>query len=70
MTNEELQKKLTLVQTNLNEANKKKDNILINKYISELNELWKKASVEMLKNAEYGGWYTPDSSSSSESFDL
>jgi len=42
MTNEELQKKLTLVQTNLNEANKKKDNILINKYISELNELWVK----------------------------
>ena len=70
MTNEELQKKLTLVQTNLNEANKKKDNILINKYISELNEIWKKASVEMLKNAEYGGWYTPDSSSSSESLDL
>jgi len=70
MTNEELQKKLTLVQTNLNEANKKKDNILINKYVSELNTLWEKASVEMLKNAEEGGWYTPDSSSSSESLDL
>ena len=70
MTNEELQKKLTLVQTNLNEANKKKDNILINKYVSELNALWEKASVEMLKNAEKCGWYTPDSSSSSESLDL
>ena len=70
MTNEELQKKLTLVQTNLNEANKKKDNILINKYVSELNALWEKASVEMLKNAEKGGWNTPDIYSSSESLDL
>ena len=49
---------------------KKKITFLSTKYVSELNELWGKASVEMLKNAEYGGWYTPDSSSSSESLDL
>ena len=70
MTNEELQKKLTYLQTKLSKAHKEDDVHLINKYISELNELWKKASVEMLKNAEYGGWYTPDGSSSSESLDL
>tara|TARA_R110002020_G_scaffold221685_3_gene429812 strand:+ start:387 stop:575 length:189 start_codon:yes stop_codon:yes gene_type:complete len=62
MTNEELQKKLELLQTKLSEANRENDTERINKYVDELNALWDKASVEMLKNAEAGGFYTPDKS--------
>jgi len=62
MTNEELQKKLTTLKNKLSEANNNNDKKLINKYVDELNELWDKASVEMLKNAEGGGWYIPDKS--------
>jgi len=62
MTNEELQKKLELLQTKLSKANRENDTERINKYVDELNALWDKASVEMLKNAEDGGWYTPDKS--------
>ena len=58
MTNEELQEKLESLKIQLNEANIKKDTKLINKYVSELNKLWEKASVEMLKNAENSGWYS------------
>ncbi|MDB3870629.1 hypothetical protein N9322_01615 [bacterium] len=57
MTNEELQKKLTLLQTKLSKAHKENDIELIHKYVGELNDLWGKASVEMLKNAEADGIY-------------
>ena len=62
MTNEELQEKLNNLKNKLSEANRNNDKNLINKYVDELNELWDKASVEMLKNAENGGWYIPDKS--------
>jgi len=60
MTNTELQEKLELLKNKLNEANLKNETTLINKYVAELNKLWEEASVEMLKNAERSGWYTPD----------
>jgi len=62
MTNEELQEELSLLKTKLKEANEKNDSDLISRYVNELNDLWGKASVEMLKNAEEGGWYSPDKS--------
>jgi len=62
MTNEELQEKLNSLKNKLSEANQNNDKKLINKYVDELNELWDKASVTMLKNAENGGWYIPDKS--------
>tara|TARA_B100001564_G_scaffold272913_1_gene234612 strand:- start:682 stop:870 length:189 start_codon:yes stop_codon:yes gene_type:complete len=62
MTNEELQEQLSLLKTKLKEANEKNDSDLISRYVNELNDLWGKASVEMLKNAEEGGWYSPDKS--------
>ena len=62
MTNEELQEKLNSLKNKLSKANQNNDKKLINKYVDELNELWDKASVTMLKNAENGGWYIPDKS--------
>ena len=60
MTNEELQKKLDLLKTKLSKANRENDTVRIGKYVDELNALWDKASVEMLKNAELGGMYKRD----------
>ena len=57
MTNEELQIELTLLQTKISKANEDKNVELINKYVGELNKLWSRASVEMLKNAEADGIY-------------
>ena len=54
MTNEELQEKLNNLKNKLSEANRNNDKNLINKYVDELNELWDKASVEMLRNAKDG----------------
>tara|TARA_R110001583_G_C5339732_1_gene379318 strand:+ start:234 stop:422 length:189 start_codon:yes stop_codon:yes gene_type:complete len=62
MTNDELQKKLDLLKTKLSKANRENDTELIDKYVDELNALWEEASIEMLKNAEDGGFYTPDKS--------
>tara|TARA_R110000824_G_scaffold17221_1_gene70218 strand:- start:1499 stop:1687 length:189 start_codon:yes stop_codon:yes gene_type:complete len=62
MTNEELQNKLNLLQTKLSKATRENDTVLIGKYVDELNSLWDKASIEMLKNAEKYGDYTPDNS--------
>ncbi len=62
MTNEELQKKLDLLKTKLSKATRENNTELIDKYVDELNSLWDKASIDMLKNAEKGGWYTPDKS--------
>ena len=62
MTNEELQEKLESLTTKLKEANRENDKELINKYVDALNELWDKASVDMIKNAKEGGWYIPDKS--------
>jgi len=59
MTNQELQEKLTLLQTKLSKANKENNTDLIHKYVKELNDLWDKASVEMLNNAEEAGLYQP-----------
>ena len=53
MTNEELHNKLS-------KANRENDTERINQYVDELNALWDKASVEMLKNAEKDGVYRPD----------
>ena len=36
--------------------------ISTNYYLDLLNGLWKEASVEMLRNAEKAGMYTPDKS--------
>ena len=63
MTNEELQKKLDLLKTKLSKATKENDTELVDRYVDELNALWDKASVDMLKNAEKYGNYTPDKSS-------
>ena len=60
MTNEELQETLSLLKSKLKEAHQKNDEKLISRYVQELNELWDKASIEMLRNAEDGGWYIPD----------
>ena len=60
MTNEELQKKLDLLKTKLSKATRENNTELIDKYVDELNALWDKASVEMLKNAEKDGIYRPD----------
>ena len=62
MTNEELQKKLDLLKIKLSKATKENDKELIDKYVYELNSLWDKVSIEMLRNAEKGGWYIPDKS--------
>ena len=62
MTNEELQEKLTLLQTKLSKANEENNTELIHQYVNELNLLWDKASVEMLKNAENNGLYSRDNS--------
>ena len=61
MTKEELQKKLDLLRNKLSEANKMGDVELIDKYVDELNDLWDKASVEMLENAKKDGIYPYDS---------
>jgi methanogenic corrinoid protein MtbC1 len=61
MTNEELQKKLDLLRNKLSEANKIGDIELIDKYVDELNDLWDKASLEMLENAKKDGIYPYDS---------
>ena len=42
--------------------NKENNQQLVDRYVDELNDLWDKASVEMLKNAEKYGDYTPDKS--------
>ena len=60
MTNKELQEKLDSVKNKLEKAHKANNKDKINYYVNLLNELWKEASVEMLKNAEDGGFYTPD----------
>tara|TARA_R100000900_G_scaffold29221_1_gene22975 strand:- start:204 stop:392 length:189 start_codon:yes stop_codon:yes gene_type:complete len=60
MTNEELQEMLSLLKSKLKEAHKKNDEKLIGECVGELNKLWDKASIEMLQNAENGGWYIPD----------
>ena len=60
MTNQELQEKLTLLQTKLSKANELNDTKLIKKYVEQLNNLWDEASIEMLKNAEKDGVYKPD----------
>jgi|10_taG_2_1085330.scaffolds.fasta_scaffold08185_7 RNase P subunit RPR2 len=62
MTNKELQAKLESLKTKLSEANRENDKELINQYVDELNKLWDKASVEMVKNAKEGGWHIPDKS--------
>ncbi len=58
MTNEELQKKLNLLKSKLQKANKENNLELTDKYVDELNALWDEASVEMLKNAKKDGIYT------------
>lgn len=62
MTNEELQEKLESLKSKLSKANKENNQQLVDRYVDELNDLWDKASVEMLKNAEKYGDYTPDKS--------
>ena len=58
MTNKELQEKLDTLKGKLSKANRENNTELIDRYVDELNELWDKASVEMLRNAEDGGLYT------------
>ena len=62
MTNEELQEKLNDVKKKLKKAHKENNEEKILYYVTLLNNLWKEASVEMLKNAEDAGMYTPDKS--------
>ena len=62
MTNEELQEKLDSIKNKLKKAHKDNNEEQINYYVNLLNDLWKEASVEMLKNAEKSGMYTPDKS--------
>tara|TARA_R100000908_G_C3615945_1_gene63801 strand:+ start:263 stop:448 length:186 start_codon:yes stop_codon:yes gene_type:complete len=59
MEKEDLYKKLDTIQANLKESYSIKDVDKINYYISELNKLWKKASVEMLNNAGKDGYFKP-----------
>jgi len=60
MTNEELQKELNSVKQKLEKAHKDNDEKKIIYYVTLLNDLWEKASIDMLKNAENAGMYTPD----------
>mgnify|MGYP003627955561 FL=1 len=62
MTNEELQEKLNDVKKKLKKAHKENNEEKILYYVTLLNDLWKEASVEMLKNAEDAGMYTPNKS--------
>jgi len=62
MTNEELQEKLNDVKKKLKKAHKENNEEKILYYVTLLNDLWEEASVEMLKNAEDAGMYTPDKS--------
>ena len=62
MTNEELQQQLDEVIDKLKKAHQNKNHKQISKYIKKLNNLWKIASVTMLKNAEDAGLYSPDNS--------
>ena len=45
-------KKLDLLKSKLSKANKENDVELVDKCVDELNSLWDKASVDMLKNSE------------------
>jgi len=56
MTNEELNKKLEAIKTALDKAHKEGNTDKIDYYVKGLNELWGKASVEMLKNAAKDGF--------------
>jgi|TARA_R110000803_G_scaffold206765_1_gene274227 hypothetical protein len=60
MKNEELQKKLDVVTHKLEKAHEEKNEEKILYYVTILNNLWQEASVDMLKNAERGGWYNPE----------
>ena len=60
MKNEELQKKLNVVTHKLEKAHEEKNEEKILYYVTILNNLWQEASVDMLKNAERGGWYNPE----------
>tara|TARA_R110000744_G_scaffold74764_1_gene149122 strand:- start:1917 stop:2099 length:183 start_codon:yes stop_codon:yes gene_type:complete len=60
MKNEELQKKLDVVTHKLEKAHEEKNEEKILYYVTILNNLWQEASVDMLKNAEQGGWYNPE----------
>ncbi len=62
MTNKELQKKLKSLKEKLKLAHDKNDTTQIDYYLRLINELWQKASVEMLKNAEEDALYKPDKS--------
>ena len=62
MTNEELQEKLNDVKKKLKKAHKENNEEKILYYVTLLNDLWKEAIVEMLKNAEDAGMYTPNKS--------
>jgi hypothetical protein len=60
MKNEELQKKLDVVTHKLEKAHEDQNEEKILYYVTILNNLWQEASVDMLKNAERGGWYNPE----------
>ena len=59
MEKEELYKKLDTIQSNLKKSYSVGDVDKINYHISELNKLWKKASIEMLSNAGKDGYFKP-----------
>tara|TARA_R110002153_G_scaffold214314_1_gene366895 strand:+ start:507 stop:695 length:189 start_codon:yes stop_codon:yes gene_type:complete len=56
MTKEELYNKLDSVKKKLEKAHDKGDKDKIERHVKRLNELWKQASVEMLKNAAKDGF--------------
>ena len=57
MTEKELRDKLDIILEKLRTANTNKNSKEISHQVKQLNELWKEASVEMLKNAEKDGFF-------------
>tara|TARA_R110000803_G_scaffold4942_2_gene16509 strand:+ start:9158 stop:9349 length:192 start_codon:yes stop_codon:yes gene_type:complete len=59
MEKNELYEKLDTIKSELKKSYDVGDTKKINYYVKELNELWEKASVEMLKNAGKDGYFKP-----------
>ena len=57
MYKEELYEKLDVIKLKLKESYDSGDTDKINYYTKGLNELWKEASIEMLKNAGKDGYF-------------
>lgn len=54
-----MDKELNKILDKLKKANESKDNQLINQHVEELNKLWEKNAIEMIKNGKKDGFHLP-----------